>query len=461
MHRKNSLGTVLLVIAAWTWSTGLLGIESERIPTTPSSQPFFAAPVDLGAYGFTEEEFIVRGSTNVYEYGPLGKVRVQTADVPYESRILVRRPRRGHFNGVVLLELLNPTAGHDIDFEWHYNREMLLRQGYAWVGATIKDVAIDYLRNWDPDRYSTLHMVDNGLAYGFTTQLGALLRDLGNPDNPLARYPVEVLIGTGYSQTADYLTTFANEFHETSLLPDGRHTFDGYLNAGGNGAARGINSSDPIRYFDERRYRRVDAPLIQVQSESEVAIFFYSSVNTRQPDSETFRLYEIAGGSHADGEGLRRTGEVVSRDIGGPVLPPCGEPLSPLSIGPVHRASLTNLVRWIRYGVAPPPGRWLETDAAGNVIRDENGNVRGGLRVPTLEVPLGTYEPGNLGPLPCPVAGAHFRFDEETLDELYPTHRSYVRQVTRSAFRSALRGDLRWDDALRYALEAARSDVGR
>lgn len=464
MDRPHGLRAWILTVAAVTAALplGAGAIETEPIPVTAESRPFFAANTDLAAWGFVEEEHRVRGIADVYEYDAEGEVRVQTAGLPYETRILIRRPAPHRFNGVVLLEMLNPTAGHDIDFEWLYTREMLQLEGYVWVGLTMKDVAIEYLRTWDPDRYGSLHMSDNGLAYELFAQLGALLRDPADPENPIAGYPVEVLIGTGYSQTADYLTTFGNEFHDHALLPDGSPVFDGYLNMGGNGAARGINSSDPTLYTDERRYRAADAPTIQVQSETEVAIFFFSSQATRQPDSDRFRLYEIAGGSHADAQILQRNGEVIFRDTDvGSVLPPCGEPLSPLAIGPVHRASLTNLVRWIRHGIAPPPGTQIDIDASGVVIRDDLGNATGGVRVPTLAVPLGTFEPGNLGPLPCPVAGAHFALDEEALDALYPSHSYYVHRVTQSALHNALRGYLRWDDALRYVLEAAAAGVGR
>lgn len=463
MKRPESLAACLLALAAAAALPAVASaIETDPVPVTSASRPFFAAAIDLAAHGFVEEEYLVRGTGNVYEYDPQLEVRIRTADVPYETRILVRRPDPGDFNGVVLVEMLNPTAGHDIDFEWHYNRELLLAEGYAWVGATIKDIAIDSLRAWDPGRYGTLHMADNGLAYDLFAQLGALLRDGADPDNPLAGYPVEVLIGTGYSQTADYLTTFGNEFHDQARLPDGSPVFDGYLNAGGNGAARAINGTDPNLYTDERRYRNADAPQIQVQSETEVAIFTFSSIASRQPDSPRFRLYEIAGGSHADLEGLGRTGEVIARDTDvDAILPPCGEPLSPLAIGPVHRASLAALVRWIDHGIPPPPGRWVTTDAAGEVVRDGFGNALGGVRVPAIAVPLGKLEPGNLGPLPCPVAGAYFEFDEATLDALYPTHRDYVRRVTHSAIANFLFGYLRWDDALRSVLEAAQSEVGR
>jgi len=450
----------VLVLAA----VGPLGaaIRAEPVPITADSRPFFAAATDLAAHGFVEEEWFLRGTGSVYEYDLAGEVRVRTPDVPYATRMLVRRPTSpGRFNGVVVVELLNPTALHDIDFEWQYNRELLLEEGYAWVGVTMKGVAVDDLVDWNPERYAGLFMPDDGLAYPLTADVGLLLRDGARSDNPLAGFDVRTVIATGYSQTSDYLTTFSNEFHETTRTPDGSHAYDGYLLGGGNGAARRINSTDPILYIDDRRLNRVNAPLIRVQSETEVAIFFFSSIGVRQPDSEVFRLYEIAGGSHADEEGLRRTGEVISRDNGGPILPPCEEPLSPLDIGPAHRAALANLVRWIEDGVEPPPGVLLTLDDDGNVVRDADGNAVGGIRLPTIDVPLGRFEPGNIGILPCPVAGAYYAFDEDTIDARFRSHGAYVSAVAHSAESALSAGHVTESDAERYIVQAARSDVGR
>jgi hypothetical protein len=322
-------------------------------------------------------------------------------------------------------------------------------------------VAINALREWDPARYGSLEMPDRGLAYDLLAEVGALLKDGANPDNPLAGYGVETLIATGYSQSSDYLTTFSNEFHETALTADGSHSFDGYLLTGGNAAARPINNSDLYLYDDERRLNQVDAPLIRVQSETEVAIFYYSSIDVRQPDSEVFRIYEIAGGSHGDAEVLTSTGEVIAREFGLPPVPPCGNPLSPLSIGAVHRASLDKLVRWIRHGEAPPPSRLIEIDADRNVVRDAFGNALGGVRLPTIDVPLGTFAPGNIGDLPCPVAGSFTAFDTATLASLYPSHGRYVAKVVASALRGVRGGLLLPRDALRYVIDAAHSSVGK
>lgn len=426
----------------------------DHVPSDAASRPFFAASVDLDAYGYREDEYFVAGSGDVYEYGPGNQVQLQTPDVPYKTRILIRRPENpSKFNGVVLFELMNPTAGFDIDFEWHFNRELLLEDGFIWVGLTMHSAAIGFLQFWDNARYASLSMPDLGLAYSIYAQVAELLRNPAHPENPLSDYEIRFLVGTGYSQTADYLTTFSNEFHSSH--------FDGYLHAGGNGAARRINSADSEFYLDDRRFNDVSAPMIRLQSETEVAVFSRPSTATRQPDSDLFRLYEVAGGSHADLDILTRTGEVISRDIGGPVLPPCANPLSPLAMGPMHRGSLALLTRWLADGTPPPPGRLIETDAMDEVIRDVFGNALGGLRPPDIAVPLGQFVPSNVGILPCPLAGSFFAFDDATLQSLYPRHGDYVSQVSQSVEENRQQGHLLRDDAVDFILKAAQSGVGK
>lgn len=434
--------------------------QVEPVPVTEGSTPFFAAATDFAAHGYVEQELLVSGEGNVYEYAADGSVYVAASSVPYKTRILVRRPQSAAAaNGVVLFELLNPTAGFDIDFVWQLERELLLEEGYVWVGLTMKDTAVSYLRGWDPGRYGDLEMPDRGLAYDMFAQIGALLRDPGHPGNPLADLPVEVMIGTAYSQSSDYLTTFSNEFHAAALTWDGRHVFDGYLHGSGGGTARRINSASPELYTDERRFNRVAAPLIRVQSETEVAVFSYPSWTARQGDSELFRVYEVAGASHADREVLERTGEVIARDVGGPVLPPCAQPLSSLRISPVYRASLENLRRWIVEGAEPPASRLIELDDAGQVVRDAAGNALGGVRLPPIEAPTGEQLPSNAGPGPCILAGTFLAFDEPTLEALYPSPGHYLARVVRAALGGVRDGFLRWPDAFAYIFEAAHAGI--
>src|ERR1700680_1797718 len=70
---------------------------SGPIPVTADSYPFLAAnkstpAFDLSKAGYVEEEYIVSGNANVYDWAADGSLTVKTEKAPYAARILVRRP---------------------------------------------------------------------------------------------------------------------------------------------------------------------------------------------------------------------------------------------------------------------------------------------------------------------------------------------------------------------------------
>ena len=77
--------------------------------------PFDAAdhtrvPTDLKKIGYIEEKFLAEGKANVYEWPERGAAVVRTANAPYTTRILVRRPAsKSKFSGNVIVETLNPS----------------------------------------------------------------------------------------------------------------------------------------------------------------------------------------------------------------------------------------------------------------------------------------------------------------------------------------------------------------
>src|SRR5439155_609024 len=77
------------------------------IAVTPRSYPFGAAdhtlvPQDLKSLGYVEEEFLITGIANVYDWAELGPASVRVSNAPYTTRVLVRRPiSRSKFSGNV------------------------------------------------------------------------------------------------------------------------------------------------------------------------------------------------------------------------------------------------------------------------------------------------------------------------------------------------------------------------
>ena len=43
-----------------------------------------------------------------------------------------------------------------------------------------------------------------------------------------------------------------------------------------------------------------------------------------------------------------------------------------------YMAAMHNLIEWVTKGTAPPKADRIETDANGEIVRDEYGNARGG-----------------------------------------------------------------------------------
>jgi hypothetical protein len=89
-----------------------------------------------------------------------------------------------------------------------------------------------------------------------------------------------------------------------------------------------------------------------------------------------------------------------------------------------HHAS-----RWAEEGVAPPRAPLIETDDSGKFLTDENGNIKGGLRLPDIAVPMDTYVPGAQGGEPkCGTGGYSLPFSREKLVALYGTRDKYLAQ---------------------------------
>src|ERR1041385_7734886 len=129
------------------------------LPVSAESYPFGAAghtrvPEDLKKIGYVEEEFLVSGAGNVYDWPAAGPVTVRTANAPYTTRVLVRRPAsKAKFSGNVVVEMLNPSNLFDLNIAWAISHKHFARSGDAWVGVTAKPVAIAALKNFDPVRY--------------------------------------------------------------------------------------------------------------------------------------------------------------------------------------------------------------------------------------------------------------------------------------------------------------------
>jgi len=463
---------------------------TQLLPVVPGdpetrSTPFIAWFMDLSLDGYVEEEYAVSGLANIYGYlddaAESPEVEVIEADVPYTTRILVRRPAEAkRFNGTVIYEIFNATAGWDGDPIWQSNFDYIIRSGAVYVGMSTKPNTIDFLRDgwaaWplvtrNASRYAAMSMPHFGQVWDMLSQTGLLLKTPGSSDNPLADFDVKRIIMVGYSQSAGYQVTYANSIHAMAMTPSGDPIIDGYfISAGGDNAKHvtGPTDSTPesLPNGDARNFMLGDAPQFRFQTQTEVVGFGAYNVRQSEQDNPATRFYEMAGGSHVDVAINFIGGKALVRDLGLPpsFCPDPAVPYNPIIIGYVQSALLDGLAKWISYGTEPPTSSFMElvfTNGSATIALDAHGNAIGGVRPPQIEVPLGTYLPNNSGPGFCFLFGGFDPFDDDTIKSLYRNHGRYVSQMAREIKRSEKERFLLREDAATQRRDAAALDVGK
>jgi hypothetical protein len=453
---------------------------------------------------YLEEEFFVTGEATLYTYeeNPRRGVLVPLLEnVPYTTRIIVRRPEQAQeFNGTVIIEWWNSTAGFDTAPVWDPSAEYFAREGIIYVGVTNSTTSIEHLAvngcslmpglmpETCGNRYAVLSLPENGVAFEMVSQIANLLKS-DSLENPLpADFDVERIFHSGQSQQGGSMVTYASAFHFD--------VNDGYFVQAAS-TARRINyypacgEPDSPDYPDctpqlegDDRLVRTDLPVPVYRSMTETDVGRVLEGETRQEDTENFRYYEVAGTAHV----------TVHKDVEFiPAIPPfipdplyledaCRDPLNTLADGPVFGSHIYNAMwrnmEWqVRFGISPPHGDLIETELDENdelqIARDEFDNALGGIRPVQMRVPIASYGPrnsaapdlpwyvpANLTNLFCYLSGTVADFDAVTLDELYPTHANYVAKVSFATFELEWRRFLLHEDARQLRIEAIESDIG-
>ncbi len=441
-------------------------ISTGPIPVTEDSHPFAAANIaqtviDLPTYGYVEEEFIISGSANVYDWQADGGITVRTPDLEYTTRILVRRPSdAGNFSGTVLVDVANQGAGFDTNAIWGQLNQHLLARGHAWVAVTAFSRNIGALRMFDVRRYGNLAYPEpveecgrvrpdswdrpvqffprseEGIRWDVISQVGALLKSDG-VSNPLAGFDVEYVYAG--MQSGGDLPTYANAIHRNVRLANGSPVYDGYLikESGGprplNACADALGDTDPRRII-----QNAGAPVIQIIAQGSI------SPSIRRPDSDVrgdrFRQYEVPGASHFDEWQYRYYPPV--EDLAAMGVPPISaqwifpvecEPFGLINSFPqpyVFSGAFANLDRWVREGTPPPRAEFLAL-SGGDYVNDEFGNALGGLRTPWVDVPTASFFPGRTGgstPFRCGDNGYWVPFDWPQLEAVYGNFDGYAQR---------------------------------
>jgi hypothetical protein len=462
------------------------------IPVTADSHPFMANLYTLGAQdltklGYVEEEFIVSGNANVYDWMKDGSLKVLSSNGAYATRILVRRPATAaRFSGSVFVEILNNARRYDWAMLWGYMHDALVERGDAWIGVTMPG-GIAGLQKFNPKRYAALSFAnptpnapcpggaansisptEEGMRFDMLSQVGALLKS-DVPTRPLATLRVESVYMT--TQNVD-MVTYMNAIQPQAKLSNGKPVYDGFLMKSPLAPAK-INRCATAPAKDDPRsiIRNVGVPVIAIASQGEV-------LNTsafRRPDSDErtdrFRLYEVAGASHIDKSpyfGLPAfsdqalTGGNVQGTADWPFAAKC-DPDIPLTELPlmsyVFAAAVGNLDQWVRKGIAPPNAKVVEIKNAGaadaSILLDQYGHGLGGIRSPYVDVPVATYFTNSNGPGTCPELGHKAAFDAARFNSLYPTSANYVSKVSQSVDEMVRQRWLTESDAKKIKAEAS------
>jgi hypothetical protein len=453
------------------------------IPGTALTQ---FAPYDLSELGYLEEEYLVSGRAQAY--APAGEGQWSVSPVgrsEYRTRFVVRRPLdASRFNGTVIVEWFNVTGGSDVEPDWALMHRHIMREGFAWVGASVQKAGLDgggvlagqnHIKALDPDRYGSLVHPGDAYSYDMYSQIGRILRDSaeGGPLGPLV---AARLLASGHSQSAAFLVTYVNTVDPIAAVYDGflvhgrgatGSELDGFRAGRSTGADPTTQTPVPIR-------EDVRVPVLTLQSETDVCVL--GGGYARQPDGEKFRLWEVTGSAHAETYLLAAcrtdTGALTPEELAA-LLDPSGglanfTTSAPINSGPqshyVGHAALAALERWVRGGTAPPEAARLETtDDGTGLVLGPNGIAVGGIRTPWVDVPVATLsglqDGGGEGM--TFLFGTTKSFSPALLAELYPGGReSYLARFGDSLDATIGRGFLLEADAPEIRALAAAAFPG-
>ncbi|MBV9507503.1 MAG: hypothetical protein JO323_21115 [Acidobacteriia bacterium] len=419
-------------------------------------------PQDLSQSGYTEDEFVISGKANVYDWEPSGALTVKTAAAPYATRVLVRHPADpAKFSGTVVVEISNSARQWDWSMMWGYLWPQIMEHGDAWVGVTMPG-GVTGLKKYDHIRYRAVSFKnpapggcptanpdsEDGLKWDMLSQLGAALKS-DSPDRPLAGFKVQYLYMT--TQGAD-VVTYISAIHPHAKLAGGKPVYDGYLVKTIAGPGRINQCATPPAKSDPRYViHNAGVPVIAMLSQSEVL----GGLAARRPDSDEpgdrYRLFEIAGAQHLDIYPYQAFPNFIDQAQAGnaqgtpewPFNARCTPEIQmnevPLLNYSFH-AALANLDQWVRKGIAPPKGARIQvkdTDTENpTVVLDQYGNGVGGVRTFYVDVPTATYYMSSPGPGNCGEFGRSAPFEWSRLESIYGNYKNYAGKVVQSVDRS-------------------------
>ena len=439
--------------------------KATLIPVTADSFPFLAASRvqeldDLPKLGYDEEEFLISGTANVYNWGTDGSLTVKTANAPYTTRILVRRPSSSaKFSGNVIVEPFENARNFDWSFLWAISHDYFTEHGDAWVGVTHNPGAVDALKKFNSARYGTLSLAnpnpnetcgpqnarsdsEAGLQFDILSQVAALLKS-NAASGPMPGFNVQNVYGTSH---AGDIVTYIHAVHSRAQLANGKPAFDGYLIKGDSAPIAINRCAGPIPQNDPRRItKNINVPVIRAVAEGDVLSAFSMRREDSDQPNDRYRLYEVAAAPHMDIQYYRHMPAVADQAKAGQTAFPgiwpfayqCDRPIGGLLELPVFQhalnAAFANLDQWARKGTPPPRAERMVVKDGGtpqaSIAADQYGNGMGGVRSVYVDVPAATYVTHTPGQAICRNLGYKVSFDWPRLETIYGSSMNYASRV--------------------------------
>jgi hypothetical protein len=396
--------------------------------------------VNLEQKGYMMEEYFIGGIANAFQLKQGAHQRFDGAwdtepsePANYLTRIYIVRPiKKNDFNGVLLAHWQNVTAGYENGCP--AGDEVF--KGYAWMGVSAQKISIEgtpsterfALPDWDPERYGALHHPGDAYSYEIFEQCVRTALTAG-PSGPFGPLRPDTIVAVGASQSAMRLASYINAAHQHHAL------FDAFLLSVHWGITPPLEEIGLLQQFDVAGVGkniswgqindRGDVPIMVVNSQAEAL----TNYPARQPDTDTFRFWEISGAPHGS---PRRSDEtrLSSRRDGMESEPDPARNIVEWDY--IADAALRALVRWQRTGEQPPrfnPIEIRKTPDGPAFVLDDSGNVQAGIRPPEVAVAVGVHTAG----LPASELDGRTRlFDEEKMQALHGSREAFFTNWNRA-----------------------------
>ncbi|GKT69173.1 signal peptide-containing protein [Colletotrichum tofieldiae] len=364
------------------------------LPETVTSHAVIIEPyhVDLlEEYNYVSREYLMSGTA---------------AGEPYCTRLLLRCPADVcNFTGFVVLEPSHLWGGTSI---WRHINRWLMRNGHAWLEVDSQaPSALGKIKRANPSRYEDMHFIPGPLSDEFqetipfvasatkeelrrtydafkaqwwpaTTQSPEILTQASHAlrSGDLGLTAVRVVL-TGLSQTGGVTRRFIT--HSSHLrLPNGSLPFDAFVPCqSGGDALPDVPGVKIIELLGESEFLSVRLPCgVSGQMRD---------TEHRRPDSDAFRLYEVAGMAHRES---RYASEIDMKRWS--VAELRGARWSTFANSFIYHAVFDSVEKWTsEAAISPPPSSIVHTiDQSDDIYRDEHGNAVGGVRTVHTEAPL-------------------------------------------------------------------------